>query len=57
MGLKFSEIRKKCLKCDHHRINMVGELALQIYWCALADMACEDIKRCDVPGKAWVKKA
>jgi hypothetical protein len=56
MGLKFSEIRKKCLKCDHHRINTVGELALQIYWCVLADMACEDIKRCDVPAKAWVRK-
>ena len=56
MGFKHSEIRAKCLKCTHHYLKPCGELLLEIDWCRMGDVACEDIKRCDVPARAWVKK-
>jgi len=55
VGFKHSEIRSKCLKCEHHYLKACGELLLEIDWCKMGDVACEDIRRCDVQGKAWVR--
>jgi hypothetical protein len=56
MGLKHSEIRKKCIGCEHHYLKPCGELLLEIDWCRMGDVACEDIKTCDKKAMAWVKK-
>ena len=54
--MKHTEIRKKCLTCEHQCLKQCGELALEIYWCTMGNVACEDIKHCDVKGKAWILK-
>lgn len=55
--MKHTEIRKKCLKCKDHYLKACGELLLEIDWCKMGDLACEDIKSCDKNALAWVKKA
>ena len=56
MGLKFSEIRKKCIGCEHHHLKPCGELLLEIDWCRMGDIACEQIRTCDKNALAWVRK-